>query len=635
MAASEVEALKRAYAGIMLNMAQESAARVLAAERRAAALAGRAEAARDDGVAALVRLKTIMEARVFRSLALALGCAMIKEVELQSTAHVQKIKKLEEQLHGAQNTVDSLQVELQRANTELEQTRKTLAEERINTACNKIDSDKSTSAHSKKHLQGGSISLKNKETEDNSCLISVTANQEGAVQNLETVTYRCSPDPPSFMERNKKPKLYHSGCTQRIHALKQRTQGADASLEQNQKQATLNSCSRTRKSDAAKNPHHTKSVLEQILQTKFLGKFKRKRGRRTRPSYKLDSSSEHEQAEYKLSGTSNGNGCLLLLRALEQDLSHPKVSAGNDEEALTNPKYDLSRRGADINLHTVPCELKDVLALNNMHMQKRKRSKTVRVDVDVSDSIGIPESADTLPKLTSEKSMSDSEWSSETTENRSDTPVKNNGLVLQSTTVNLMHQTNANNGQSKSENSSPLLQSTKSEIIDHGNSLVDQVEHRTPDNNTTSWKEVNEDGIYSLASEIVDASSTGFLDEEDKLKVSSGLHMQPSEKPDASTGSSLNKEEHAKASSGASVQAEGVRQIKYTFNRRKRKCASIYSTPQCAVPEKSSDLVSTPKKQEPHPNPETQDHLIEESPQGDSQLVQVAQQLILLAEQKF
>jgi hypothetical protein len=48
----------------MLNMAKESAARVLAAERRAAALAGGVAAAKDDGVATLVRLKAIMEARV-------------------------------------------------------------------------------------------------------------------------------------------------------------------------------------------------------------------------------------------------------------------------------------------------------------------------------------------------------------------------------------------------------------------------------------------------------------------------------------------------------------------------------------------------------------------------------------------
>jgi hypothetical protein len=64
---AQVEAMRKEFARIMLNMAQESAARVLAAERRAAALAAGLEAAKEDGVAALLRLKAIMEARVRQS----------------------------------------------------------------------------------------------------------------------------------------------------------------------------------------------------------------------------------------------------------------------------------------------------------------------------------------------------------------------------------------------------------------------------------------------------------------------------------------------------------------------------------------------------------------------------------------
>jgi hypothetical protein len=61
---AQVEALRKAYADVMLNMAQESAARVLAAERRAATLAAGLAAAKKDGVATLVRLKAVMDARV-------------------------------------------------------------------------------------------------------------------------------------------------------------------------------------------------------------------------------------------------------------------------------------------------------------------------------------------------------------------------------------------------------------------------------------------------------------------------------------------------------------------------------------------------------------------------------------------
>ena len=151
--------------------------------------------------------------------------------------------------------------------------------------------------------------------------------------------------------------------------------------------------------------------------------------------------------------------------------------------------------------------------------------------------------------------------------------------------------------------------------------MVDQQELITPNNNTASLKEVNEDGRCSLTSRKADASTLSSVDKEN-LKASSGLPVQALEKHDISVGSSLNK----KASSGASMQAEGARHIKYTFNRRKRKGMSIDSTPQRAVPEESSDLCSPTNKQKLHPDHVEQDHLID-SPQGDSQLVQVAEQV--------
>jgi hypothetical protein len=76
------------------------------------------------------------------------------------------------------------------------------------------------------------------------------------------------------------------------------------------------------------------------------------------------------------------------------------------------------------------------------------------------------------------------------------------------------------------------------------------------------------------------------------------------------------KKEHADTSSGAYMQANGIRPIKYTFNRRKRKCVSLNSTPPCAVLDKGSDLLSAPKEGGPYPNAEPQVNLID-STQGD------------------
>uniref|UniRef100_A0A0E0DPJ7 Uncharacterized protein n=1 Tax=Oryza meridionalis TaxID=40149 RepID=A0A0E0DPJ7_9ORYZ len=569
--------MRKAYAEIMLNMAQESAARVLAAERRAAALAGGLAAAREDGVAALVRLKAIMEAR-------------IKEAESQSLANINKIKELQEQLHGAQDTVASLQIELQRSNTELEQARSTLAEERRNNlrTCNKINSNKNSSSSSRKHLQGR-VSSKSKNT----------AKESGAVENLETL-YRCDSDLGSFMARTKNPELYRNGCTQRIRAIKQRSPNSDTSLVENSKQTSaLNSRSKTGKTNTNRNPQSTRSIMEQILQTKFLANCKRKRGRRSRPSYMHDNSGEHGQTEYKSSDTSDGNGCLLLLQALEQDLSPLKASSGSVGEGLADQKDELLKdeKDADLNLHPASPGPNDVLSVNNIQMKRRKRSKTIRVFESDFEAKAAPELGNTLPKSSNNNSMLNSEQSS-------DPPAGNNGPVLQCTAENLMHVTDAANAdQLKSENSSPLVpQSTESEIGDEGNSRVDHKECRTPDNNAIVLEEVNVDkSCIILASDGADSSIV----------------------------SSLDKEENAKeATSGVAVQAEGARYIKYTFNRRKRKAAPLDSTPQGAVPEKSSSVVCPSENHEPHAKPETQDLVIESPPGDNQQLIHVAQQMI-------
>ena len=157
-----------------------------------------------------------------------------------------------------------------------------------------------------------------------------------------------------------------------------------------------------------------------------------------------------------------------------------------------------------------------------------------------------------------------------------------------------------------------------------GNLVVDQLKQKTPNTNIAIRKEVSEDGSCSLASHKAGASTIISLDKEEKLKASSGLPVQALDKSNASIGISLNKEEHAKTGSEASKQTEGARHIKYTFNRRKRKCVSIYNTR--AVPEKSSNLGSPPNKQNPHLDPVMQDHPMG-SPRGSNHLVHIAQQV--------
>lgn len=647
-----MEALRKAYAEIMLNTTKESAARVLAAEERAAVLEGRVAAAKEDGVAALVRLKAIMEAR-------------IKEVESKSLAHVRKINELQEQLHGAQNTVASLQVELQTANTELEQTRTTLAEERNNIlpTCDEMDSNKNRSSCSKMHVQSRSVSLKNKDTADDICCVP-TSTESGAAENRENV---CGTD-VSSIARNKKSKLYRYGCTQRIRALKRRSPRADSSEQNGMQASVLNIRSKMGKNNTARNTRRTRSIMEQILETEFQGNCKRKRGQRRRPSYKHDSSEVHGKTEDTSSDASDKDGCLQLLKALEQDLSPPNMFTRHSGEGLTDRKDYLPIGGKD-----APA-LIEAPALSKMQIVRRKRTKTVRIS---DDGYSLSKSApgNTLRTSTNKDTIFKSEQTSESIDNHSDTPASKNvsGLsvgtenlmhpsdgtenlmypsddtenlkqpsdatensmhpsdhienLMQSsdTTESLMHPNIASTGQFESGNSSPLvLQSTKRQIDSEGELRVDHPKCRTPETNSAGWQEVKVDESCNLA---LDRSGPSAI-------------------------ISLDKEQNAMAS-GVPVQPGGARRIQYTFNRRKRKSMSLDSTPQGAIPEKgsslvnltdkqesqalpgkSSNLVNLADKQESQALPETQNLLVE-SPQDDSELVHVAQQLVLLSELKW
>ncbi|KAM0862210.1 hypothetical protein ACQ4PT_045414 [Festuca glaucescens] len=630
MADSQVEGLRKAYAEIMLNMAKESAARVLAAERRAAVLAGGVAAAKEDGVAALVRLKGIMEARVrplppseshpsFLSRFQVMhdvnfyAFVQIKQVESQSLAHVGTINELQEQLHGAQNTVASLQVELQRANTELEETRKTLAEERMNNlpTC-EVDSNKSKISRSKMHLQNRSVSSTNNNALDAICSVPTDAKE-----NMS-----------SFRARNKKSELYRNGCTQRIRALKQRSPSADSSETNRKKASASKNRSKTGKNDNAKNTGQTRSIMEQILQTKFLANCKGKRAQRSRPSYMHDSSDVHVKTEDKPSDTPDENGCLLLIQALEQELSPPHLFTGHSGEGLTNFKDDLLMGGKDAesNLSMASPGPIDVHAVSNLQIIRRKRSKTVRVfETGCSESKSAP--GNNLVRSTSEDTTFKSEQSSERIEGHSDTPAINNASLLSDAaenlmrpsdaadklmhpsdaTENLINPSGANTDQFLPVESSLLaLQSTKSQVDGEGTLRVDHPYCGTSESNLGNQEEVKADKSCNLASDRADPVITN----------------------------SLEKEHSAKPSSAVSVQAEGARHIKYTFNRRKRKNVSLESTSQGAVPEKSSSLVSLADKQESQTKPGTQNLLVE-APRGNNHLVNVAQQLILLSGLKW
>lgn len=60
----KVEALKKAYADVILNTAKEAAARVMASERRALRFQHELESTKDEAIRMLLRLKQMLDAKV-------------------------------------------------------------------------------------------------------------------------------------------------------------------------------------------------------------------------------------------------------------------------------------------------------------------------------------------------------------------------------------------------------------------------------------------------------------------------------------------------------------------------------------------------------------------------------------------
>ncbi|KAF3338241.1 hypothetical protein FCM35_KLT17078 [Carex littledalei] len=96
-----MEAVKRAYAEIILNTAAESAARILASERKAMGLQRSLATTKQDAVDMMLRLKSLMDSK-------------INEAETRNLLHARRIQELESQLEKAKSVILSLQSDLER-----------------------------------------------------------------------------------------------------------------------------------------------------------------------------------------------------------------------------------------------------------------------------------------------------------------------------------------------------------------------------------------------------------------------------------------------------------------------------------------------------------------------------------------
>ncbi|XP_077236676.1 uncharacterized protein LOC143878265 isoform X2 [Tasmannia lanceolata] len=204
--AEKMEALKRAYADIILNTAKEAAARILVSERKALCFQKDLFSSKEDALNMLLRLKQIMDSR-------------IAEAEKTSLDQKRKVQKLEAQLNEAKNTVNDLRTELRRAHDELDKMKIKLVE-----PLNEQTVNGQATFHENAR-QGNKLG-----TTDS--IVFPVVSEPGLVlsSGLKDATlndlpsdkcYASKPDLPSIIMRSKEPELYRNGCTQRIRAFEQ------------------------------------------------------------------------------------------------------------------------------------------------------------------------------------------------------------------------------------------------------------------------------------------------------------------------------------------------------------------------------------------------------------------------------
>ncbi|PKA57942.1 hypothetical protein AXF42_Ash012481 [Apostasia shenzhenica] len=200
--AERMAALKRAYADIILNTAKESAARVLAAERRALGFQQSLCAAKEEAVATMLRLKSIMEEK-------------IRETEKESVCKEKKIEELELQLGEAEDTIVDLREELKIVREELrkikDESLQLFGEQKIAKKANFSTLDEAAN--------NGLTPVYN-EAAGTNVYCSQKASQTEHVRCFSAeVDCTANADLASIILRRKEPDLYKNGYTQRIHAL--------------------------------------------------------------------------------------------------------------------------------------------------------------------------------------------------------------------------------------------------------------------------------------------------------------------------------------------------------------------------------------------------------------------------------
>ncbi|PIM99785.1 hypothetical protein CDL12_27711 [Handroanthus impetiginosus] len=196
----KMEALKRAYAEMILNTAKEAAARVMAAELRARRLEQDLIVTKEDGAQMLLRLKQMIDAKA-------------NEAEITSLNQQRKFDELESQLNEAEGIILDLRAELNHAKEQLDESnKKKLSSMRQNEDA-KVHEMTLNGIYSGYELFTDSGPEFVPVDGNNSCLDHSTLDQKCCGPVKQSV--RFNSEKPTLDQMNE-PKLFRYGSTQKI-----------------------------------------------------------------------------------------------------------------------------------------------------------------------------------------------------------------------------------------------------------------------------------------------------------------------------------------------------------------------------------------------------------------------------------
>ncbi|KAI3452361.1 hypothetical protein Pfo_009026 [Paulownia fortunei] len=208
-----MEALKRAYAEMILNTAKEAAARVMAAELRARRLEQDLVSTKEEAAGTLLRLKQMIDAKT-------------KEAEITSLNQQRKFDELESQLNEAEGIILDLRAELNQAQEQLNEAKNKKQRSTRQNENAEVRNITPMGTYSGYELFTSSL---NSGPEfitvggNNSCLEWSTLNQKCFRPAKQSVKFNpeCdvySGDNHPVLDQIKEPELFRNGCTQRICA---------------------------------------------------------------------------------------------------------------------------------------------------------------------------------------------------------------------------------------------------------------------------------------------------------------------------------------------------------------------------------------------------------------------------------